>query len=708
VAFEKYFCLLSIPLLLCATTEGQIVEGAGFDPEPVQLTSVRAEAGSHPITSMDLLNLRDIVGLSISPDGRLVAFVLQQAVYQNNGYRTGLFIVGTEAKSIPKPLGSAGMPHWDEINSVEQEAPQWSRDSKRIRMRTKWTAESTWQVWQWTVDSTGPPIQLTHIPGDVEDYQQSNDGNEMVLTVRPRPEPSPATTISEQGVLYDGDFQAWQALPISTEMREAHPPATEIWIHDDNSRQESRASKQEVSLLKPILTADDCKTRLNDNHKPGSSVVDQKVSPNQHMVAFRCYLGEGSGNNTHLFLRFVKSNRTTDLTPNTYYVEQYWWTSDNRKLLYTEYNGDGHRGQLDFISPDGGPPTEVSIPGRTFLSSFSFNSSGSVMAAIQETNTMPPQVALVDLGAGTIQTLVDVNPEFVNIQLSTPVRIGGVNKYGEPWFGHLVKPFNYFPGRRYPLIITTYRSGDWFLRGASGNENPIQVYAANGFMVLNFDVGRNPAVPPGDFGAALRIWSSPTKSIEDAVDRLCSAGLVDRRRVGIAGYSHGSEIMAYAISHTRLFSAAIGDAGGREPYFYYMADRNWQEIFRRWGLGGWPEGRMRKRWAAVSATLNANRINTPLLINAADSEFVADLALFTSLKQLHKPVELFIYSNELHVKNQPKHRYEIYTKNLDWFKFWLMGVKDPSGSKADQYQRWSKMKSRGGQTQPSQSSARRD
>jgi len=314
--------------------------------------------------------------------------------------------------------------------------------------------------------------------------------------------------------------------------------------------------------------------------------------------------------------------------------------------------------------------------------------SGAYVACTRETNVTPAQIALLSLRDGTLRTLVDVNPEFGKIRLSNPERIEGVNKYGDPWFGHVVKPLDYIPGKQYPLIVTSYRSGDWFLRGASGNENPIQVYAANGFVVLNMDVGKNPNVPDGDFAAALRIWSSPTASIEQAVQELCNSGIVDPKRVGITGYSHGSEIMAYAISHTDLFRAAIGGSGARDPYFYYMAGKTWHDIFLTWGLGGWPEGESRRRWKVLSPTLNANHIHVPLMENAADSEFIGDLALFTSLQELRRPAELFIYANELHVKNQPKHRLEIYERNLDWFRFWLKGEEDPDPAKKEQYKRW--------------------
>jgi dipeptidyl aminopeptidase/acylaminoacyl peptidase len=691
MAFKGFFwSLLITPLLLWDLAQSQIIQGAGFDPVPLQLPSAKVREPLRQITMMDLLTLRDIGGISISPNGKLVAFVLEQAVYDSNSYRTGLFIVSTAERPELKCLGSAGIPHWNEINSVEPEAPQWSQDSKRVRLRAKWENQTTWQVWEWSVDG-GAPTQLTHVPGDVEEYQESVDGSAIVLKVRPKPDPSFARNLSESGILYDGLIQAWEGLPVTSEILEVQPPKEESWILAKDF-QERKASDMEAGQLRPNLQTENCGIPTKPGYARTTSVLDEKTSPDKQVVAFRCYLGDSSPYNSHLFTRFLNSNQTVDLTPDAYCLDQYWWSADSTRVFYSICRGDGHSDQLASISPNGTKRANIPINDQGYFLNLSLDSSGNLLAVTRETNTVPQQVAVIDLRANVVRTLVDVNPEFASIQMSSPVRIEGVNKYGEKWFGHLVKPLAYVAGRRYPLIVTTYHSGDWFLRGASGNENPIQVYAANGFMVLSFDVGKNPPVPAGDFKAAVRIWSSPTASIEAAVHRLCSAGLVDPERVGVTGFSHGSEIMAYAIGHTKLFSAASGGADGREPYFYYMAGKEWHDIFATWGLGGWPEGRRRKRWEAIAATLNANHINTPLLINAADSEFLGDLALFTSLQELKKPVELFIYTNELHYKNQPKHRYDIYQRNLDWFKFWLMGTEDSSPYKSAQYKRWSEMK----------------
>lgn len=668
--------------LACLPAPAQLLTGPGFDPTPVKILALAASITPRPITMMDLLTLKDVSGVSISPDAKTVAFVLQEAVYETNSYRTGLFLVSTVDDGIVKSLGSAGMPHWGEINELSPENPQWSPDGRYITYRARWNAASTWQVWRWSVEG-GVPIQLTHVPGDVKSYEWTTDGAKIFLDVKPDVDPSLARQLSEHGILYDGSIYAWQGLPIVPEVLASQTSDTLMWTYDSDSGQEARATKDEIDRYRPASDG-------QGGDKTEGQILDQKVSPDGRLVVCRYFVGEigkAKSNSVRLYVRSRGSNNRIELTPTAYYVDQYWWSSDSSRIFYAEYEGDGHSDELMVVSPEGGTPRRL-YAGHDYVSGFSTDRTGAYVACTRESNTTPAQIALLSLLDGTLRTLMNVNPEFSTIRLSVPTRIEGVNRYGDKWFAHVVKPLNYLPGHRYPLIVTTYRSGDWFLRGASGNENPIQVYAANGFVVLNMDVGKTPNLQTGDFRTALRMWASPTASIEQAIRRLCASGLADPKNVGIAGYSHGAEIMAYAISHRDLFGAAIGDAGSRDPYFYYMAGKTWQDIFRTWGLGGWPEGVSRRRWRVLSPALNADHIKAPLLMNAADSEFVTDLAMFTSLHELRKPVELFVYANELHVKNQPMHRYEIYERNLDWFKFWLKGEESPAAFKSQQYRRW--------------------
>ena len=166
----------------------------------------------------------------------------------------------------------------------------------------------------------------------------------------------------------------------------------------------------------------------------------------------------------------------------------------------------------------------------------------------------------------------------------------GTNRFGENWYAYLVKPLDYEDGRKYPLVVTTYRSGDYFLRGASGDENPIQVYAAKGFAVLTFDVGwheifdQEISLPNCSIGlrrslrsrTRCRDWWTRGSSILPAL--------------GLAGYSHGEEIGGYAVTHSHLFRAASG-ADIYDPCFYALGGEGWHELFTKWGLAGLDRGR---------------------------------------------------------------------------------------------------------------------
>src|SRR3546814_4443990 len=64
------------------------------------------------------------------------------------------------------------------------------------------------------------------------------------------------------------------------------------------------------------------------------------------------------------------------------------------------------------------------------------------------------------------------------------------------------------------------------------------------------------------------IWLNGVASYEDAVMELVGTGVIDQARVGIAGYSRGSQMVNVTITNSSLFRAASsGDGGYLEPAF---------------------------------------------------------------------------------------------------------------------------------------------
>ena len=677
-------CLLAILFPLRAPAQIERPDsGPGFDPTPVEIPDIH-KTTPRPITSMDLLTLRDLHGIQISPDGKHVAFVVGQAVYASNSYRTGLFVVGTQEGDKPVSLGTAGPPHWTLGNQWLPEPPQWSPDSNEIYYRLKSTG--IWQVWKWKMGE-GTPVQITHAEYNVQRFQLSPDGTALAVVIE-KPYAGDTQQIAEHGILYDGKLSAGEPIPILDQIlkiRRGNAETTETWMHDLRNGNERTATEKELEAYSSWQYFPSGKTFSAKQIKE-QNILGVRISPDATKMVYQRWVPESTGWSYPLFLKSTSGGSAVVLTPGVYYISQYWWTPDGKEIYYAADDGDGHSAKLMRIAISGGPPRQV-LNTNDYLLEYSVDRSGRLLSFSRENSTTPAQVAVADLYTGQVRTLVDVNPELQNIQLSPAQRLDFSNKYGDHVWGHLVLPPNHKPGRRYPLIITTYDDSDEFLRGGVGDEYPIQVFATNGFAVLNFNRGKFQKL--GDFESFILMSQSPIEGMAAAVKKLVDMGIVDSAKVGVTGLSHGAALVDYGISHTDLFHAAIeSGAGTLDPYAYFLStDEDRAYYFSMYGLGP-PEGESAAKWQRVSASLNAHRILSPLLINAADSEFNLDMQLIITLRQSKKPVEMFIYANELHEKDQPKHRYEIYERNVDWLNFWLMDKEDRDPAKTEQYNRW--------------------
>jgi len=666
----------------------------GFDSEPVEIADV-AKAAPRPVTSMDLLTLRDIRGLQISPDGKYVAFVLIQAVYETNHYRSGMFVISTEKGSKPISLGTAGSGRWDEGNEWLPENPVWSLDSRYVYRAMK--SNGSFQVWRWDREG-GAPIQVTHSQHDLQTVSLSPDGGRLVLTLE-APSGVDRKKLSEQGILYDGSFDATGQSIID---RLATTPGAEreTWIQDlanGNSHKATIEEQRELTVSADATVVPDLD--LSGQIFTKKEIEEQKiysynVSPDRKKVAYWRIADDASQSQFRTYPLLVKltdGGSPVTLTTWPYYPGEYWWSPDSKQIYFTEDNGnhpdDPNTTRIMTAAASGGEARPV-LDSADVFSQYSTDKSRRLLACFRENSTTPPEVALADLSTGEVRTLVNVNPDWQNLQISPAKRIDVLDKRGQRFWGHLVLPLGYQPGKRYPLIITTYVDGAGFLRGGVGDEYPIQVFAAHGFAVLNFNaIGRDRNATSGSFDRTILQWQAPTEALEAAIAKLAEEGIIDSSRVGITGLSFGAGMVHFGISHSNLFRAAVASGPAWDPILFYIARDSLRDAWTSDLNLGPPLGDSGTNWQKMSAALNAGRVNTPLLINAADSEYTYCMQLVVTLRGLKKPVEMFIYPDERHEKNQPKHRYSIYERNVDWFNFWLRDKEDPDPAKVEQYKR---------------------
>jgi dipeptidyl aminopeptidase/acylaminoacyl peptidase len=207
---------------------------------------------------------------------------------------------------------------------------------------------------------------------------------------------------------------------------------------------------------------------------------------------------------------------------------------------------------------------------------------------------------------------------------------------------------------------------------------------------------KRPKGYPGAVNEAVQqmnIWDS-------AVEALSERGMIDPTKVGIIGYSRTGWYVEFALEHarTRYAAATVADSSEyslSEYWMYPSMAKDGERIY-----GGPPYGKSLENWQAYSTSFNLDKIKAPLLIeemgyglhNDINGEVPTNLAIryeiFSGLRRLGKAVEMYYYPEEQHQPDHPKARLASLERNLDWYRFWLLGVEDESPAKADQYSRW--------------------
>lgn len=687
------------------------------------------------VTAADLFFLRDIggmtgTGLSVSPDGKHVAFEVHRADLAENTYRVAWFTVGTTGTAQAINVGDGGDPvlfrPTDDDGTTNgawiSERPVWTPDSQWILYRRRIDGKT--QIWRSKFDGSRQE-QVTDNPSDVQNFKLIDGEMKIAYAVSgDRASRERHRRLADQnGYLVDLDkpWSMLQGRPYAKGyVSRSNDEQPEVWILDLSTGSERLATSEERAEYTRKLKGIESHT----SWLPSDARSITYASPAGRAAAWFAPAEESRrGLDPPLTLYWNPALETANATRcsasectgmmdySSMLQGGLWWSEDNRYVYFVRRDGPNYgRRTLYRWKPD-----ENHV--KAVLTTYDWISdcvrSGWRAICFQESATSPRRLISIDLHNGSISTLFDPNPEFQAIALSEVRRLEWKDPNGNSTFGYLVLPRDYRKGTRYPLIIVGYRAKRT-MRGGTGDEYPVHLYAANGFAVLTYDFPdafNVFAIEPDGRKAWIRTWENGVPSelkvgaslIEAAIDVLVKQGIVDAERVGITGFSEGASLASYMLVHSSRFKAAALSSIPWNPIGYYLSEGGaaHREMLRAVGLGGisTPYG---VNWRNLSLALNAGRVSTPILLNASDGEYLPALETAVAFAEAEKPFEMYVYPDEHHVKWQPAHRWRIWQRNLDWFKFWLLGEAESTPLKREQFQRWEKLRSGSEESESSQ------
>ena len=674
------------------------------------LCAGNAAGNTRDITAADLANLRDIGGhaygaVSVSPDGRWIVFQLQTPHVSAGDYELTWMVLSTQSQKASriadggKVLLNPELNHYVNGNRPSVRA-KWSPDSSSFAYLLRQDGQT--QIWQSRPDREGR-VQLTHSGGDVIDFVWSPNGEALYFQAG-LDKAELAWQMREEGArgfLYDDRFHPRiSTRPVFRDcggplhrrnlvsLARACEPA--VWIYDLKTQEERLATNDELEtynrlnfdLVAPDVIEGRSYTHLrqwaDENQYAWLEKIDASTDPDfyEPRTVFASIDNE---------IHRCSEKACQEHQP---YIRELWWHRAGQEVGFLRREGPGY-GQLGLYawSPSTGALRKI-LQTDGWLSDCA--PAGGRLICLYETRAQPRSIVSVSLEDGRIETVFDPNPEFAHLRFPKVEKLAWEDAYGNPTFGHLVYPSNYDPDHDYPLVVVTYRSRG-FLRGGTGDEFPIYPLAAEGFFVLSHDM---PTKYGKDGEVVLERRKSTLSAQEIIIERLAGKGIIDKSRVAITGLSDGAAQVSFALTHSSIdFAAAIATyVGSFSSSLYYMDNVYWRAIWRSVLFNELPPDDPDSGLKETSIGLNAERINTPFLINTSDEELRASVENVVRLEEANRPVEMYVFPGAHHVKWRPEHRLAAYRRNIQWLKFWLLGQTEPDPVAPSQYTRWRKMR----------------
>ena len=660
-------------------------------------------------TLTDIVEARAVDSLSISPDGRRVAFrVISPSLAEN---RTTVQWYSAELSGDKSAIALGGKiePSWlANFDVVEDGVSQWSPDSHSLFILEQ--ARSQRQVHR--LAPGGIDIAVTNDAADVVAFTVSTDGRNLDYQVRNARADIDAAQASEEregvhldrtvntdGLRLTRNFRigsrettirkmdaslAIEAFsgPLRTKtlvFRAPAPPsapskggvpAASDWIDP----QTEAAARQSLSLP-----------------RSGASIHLRELAPADPVLRLARYqvmatLKDGS-------TRACDADFCSGLSPA---LRQIFSNDDNDEIVIRYEKDFSGRSGLYGWKPLTGEtrvifPADGALDGGSGYNASPCQRSGPYLICVQAAATRPPRLVRIDLGTGAMIPLFDPNAALARKRFAKPRFISWNDAAGRPANGILVMPEA--QSSPPPLVITTYRCRG-FLKGGSGWMAPELILAQMGIAALCVNNNNATQLERGADGSVIPLVSHKASlaSYQAAIDILARQGLIDRSRVGIAGHSYSSNVVAYAISHSDMFAAAVGVGVTIDPSAYFIAAPT-SDSFRKYvptamGLP-YPNRDPDHLWQEISPALNAKRIKAPLLMQPPESEYLFALQLYTYIQDAGGTVDMYIYPHEGHLANRlPSHIYWRNRRSLDWFAFWLQGKENRSAETAQQFDHW--------------------
>jgi acylaminoacyl-peptidase len=656
-----------------------------------------AQQAPRPLDPLDVFQLEFAQDPQISPDGARLVYVRQFSDIMTDRNHTNLWMIDADgANHRPLTTGNFG-----------DATPRWSPDGTRIAFISD--REGSAQIWVRFMD-TGAMARLTNLQYPPAGLSWSPDGRSLAFTALvpgpapqfarlPAPPPgatwaAPARAIDDLVYRFNGPgFLTPGYVHLFVVPAEGGTPrqissgefqhggvfrASEaVWTPDGRYLIMS-ANRRPDWELEPLDTevweyavADGAVRALTNRRGPDGGPV---VSPDGRRIAYLGFDDRYQGYQvTQLYVmnrdgsgsRLLSGGFDRDVTNPR-------WAADGSGLFF-QYDDQGNT-KIGFFPLSGPMRTlarDVGGAGSAYAGgSYSVAPDGTFAFTVSRPH-LPADIAVGAARGGEPRIITAVNADLL-----TARRLGAVeelwyesSKDGRRIQGWIVKPPDFDPAKKYPLIIEIH--GGPFANYGDRFDYEKQMMAARGFVVL-YTNPRGSTSYGGEFGNLIH-HAYPGDDFFDldaGVDAVIARGYIDPSRLYVTGGSGGGVLTSWMIGRTNRFRAAVTVYPVINWYSFVLTSDigNWTSKYWFPGLP-WDNVEHYEKRSLLSVVKN---VKTPTMVLTGEEDYRTPMSeseqYYQALKLLGVEAALVRVPGEPHgIRRRPSHWMAKIENILGWF-----------------------------------------
>jgi dipeptidyl aminopeptidase/acylaminoacyl peptidase len=677
-----------------------------------QLNAIFAQKGNEPVLVTDLLKVKAINSVTLTNDGKRAAYVVVSVIQDEKSledfvYQSQIWVVNTDSNAIPIQVSfakeGASQPAWSpdgrtlafvrnldgksqifllNMNGGEPRqltkakygatGPVWSPDGKLIVFTASFTIKDYANDSILNPNHSIPPFPLEK-PGLGNSYMlnssakpDANGTMEEVRSYLARNEVDKKAKVITKLQFHEeattsGDWNITQVFITDIAPENKVVPVTSGFYSYRNPRFTGNSKSLYLESNRDSTRMPDrsLETEIWQINTDGTGLQKiagekEKVFGNNSVSLSGKWIAYTSGKTEYisipsLEIMSMQPRSAPILIPYDRNKQSLTWSKNEKFLYFTSpSNGGVLLNRLDLATKQITALTTV----QEGIGSFDVKDDKLVF--VKTNPDSPFELYIADASAKNARAVTSLNSSWIiNKRLSIPEKYIFTNNIGQEVEYWVMKPSNYQPGKKYPLLLEIHGgpSAMWG-PGESSMWDEYQYFSSKGYGVVYCNPRGSGGYSETFLRGNINNWGEgPTSDVLTALDKTVAEGWADTSRLIITGGSYAGYLTAWIVGHDHRFKAACAQRGVYDLKTFFGEANQWRLVPNY--FGGYPWQKEFETIIEKESPINyVQNITTPIIIFHGESDLRTGLVsgeqFYKSLKVMGKPAEYVRHPGATH------------------------------------------------------------